>query len=281
MKIEREKLRNLLYSRTGLHFNIRIQSEKKFSLMPANGAGLYTFSIEVTVGWKRIEIAFKADPLAGELLENMGQVEEGCRSIFCSILNDCTNRGAKIDLKVNGSSFDFSSSEYWKLRWSRLDITLKEDGLTIDTETGEPKAGEVSTWIVRFIASIMALLPIEESSSESQVLDIVGFSEGTTKQHVSNYYERDPRNRAAAIAIHGVSCAACNVDFGNRYGPVAEGYIHIHHVVPVSKMNESYQVNPATDLIPLCPNCHAVAHQVDPPMGITEIQKLLEASNDR
>jgi len=39
-----------------------------------------------------------------------------------------------------------------------------------------------------------------------------------------------------------------------------DGYIEVRHVVPVSQLGDDYVVDPKDDLIPLCPNCHAVAH---------------------
>ena len=48
-------------------------------------------------------------------------------------------------------------------------------------------------------------------------------------------YERNPKYRKQAIAIHGDSCFACGFNFGDFYGEYAEGYIHVHHTVPVSE----------------------------------------------
>ena len=56
---------------------------------------------------------------------------------------------------------------------------------------------------------------------------------------------------------------------------VAEGFIEVHHTVPVANMGANYRVNPVQDLVPLCPNCHAVAHRRDPPLAVDEIKGLL------
>jgi 5-methylcytosine-specific restriction endonuclease McrA len=37
------------------------------------------------------------------------------------------------------------------------------------------------------------------------------------------------------------------------------GYIQIHHIKPVSEYEG--EVDPETDLVPLCANCHAMAHR--------------------
>src|SRR5918996_2543811 len=37
-----------------------------------------------------------------------------------------------------------------------------------------------------------------------------------------------------APAHHGARCSVCDMDLGRMYGPIAAGYIHVHHLKPVS-----------------------------------------------
>ena len=79
--------------------------------------------------------------------------------------------------------------------------------------------------------------------------------------------------------MHGTVCEVCGFDFDEFYGPdYADSYIEIHHVRPLSEYEG--QVNPATDLVPLCANCHRMAHRrktsVTP---IDELKALIEESN--
>jgi 5-methylcytosine-specific restriction enzyme A len=85
-------------------------------------------------------------------------------------------------------------------------------------------------------------------------------SEGRRRivQHVA--YERSSKNRRLAIQTHGTTCAACEFDFDEFYGrEYADGYIQIHHVKLLSQYEG--EVNPVADLIPLCANCHVMAHR--------------------
>ncbi|MCD4504179.1 HNH endonuclease [Chromobacterium piscinae] len=84
--------------------------------------------------------------------------------------------------------------------------------------------------------------------------------EGEKKQRFVTTYERDRKLRKQAIAIHGASCKACGFNFGKTYGDFATGFIHVHHVVPVSEFGGQKKVDPVEDLIPLCANCHAVVY---------------------
>ncbi len=87
--------------------------------------------------------------------------------------------------------------------------------------------------------------------------------EGKRNKRFVATYERSPRLRESAINEHGLDCMACGFNFGQFYGSYAEGFIHVHHVVPVSELgNDGSKVDPKSDMIVLCPNCHAVVHRM-------------------
>jgi 5-methylcytosine-specific restriction protein A len=87
-------------------------------------------------------------------------------------------------------------------------------------------------------------------------------SEGKQKMVVSVRRERDPRLRADAIRIHGARCSVCTFDFAEVYGDWGDGFIEVHHVVPLNEGDDQGRVtDPATDLIVLCANCHAMVHR--------------------
>jgi len=101
-------------------------------------------------------------------------------------------------------------------------------------------------------------------------------SEGKKKiiQHVS--YERNPKNRAKAIEIHGTICEACRFDFNKFYGEeLARSYITVHHIEPLSSGEK--KIDPKIDLIPLCPNCHSMIHRnKDRIITIEELKEIIE-----
>ena len=111
----------------------------------------------------------------------------------------------------------------------------------------------------------------DEDRPKEEVEDLSEFPEGAKKRITVNRYERDRRNRKAAIAFHGTACLACNVRMAERYGEIADDFIHIHHTKSLSTGDE-YTPDVKTDLIPLCPNCHAVVHLVNPPMTLEELR---------
>ncbi len=105
---------------------------------------------------------------------------------------------------------------------------------------------------------------------------VITESEGRKRivQHVA--YERSQKNRRLAIKEHGTTCAACEFNFDEFYGSAyADGYIQIHHVKPLSQYEGD--VNPVTDLVPLCANCHVMAHRRrDTVTSIEELKVLIE-----
>jgi 5-methylcytosine-specific restriction enzyme A len=91
-----------------------------------------------------------------------------------------------------------------------------------------------------------------------------------------NRYERDEDARRACLARHGTSCAACGFSFELKYGEAGMDSIQVHHLVPVVQLGAGYELDPITDLVPLCPNCHAVAHfGVDTPRTVAELRRII------
>ena len=93
---------------------------------------------------------------------------------------------------------------------------------------------------------------------------------------VVNRYEQDPDARRACLAHHGSGCAACGFSFEESYGEIGMDFIPVHHLVPVSQLGSSYQLDPLTDLVPLCANCHAMAHRdVSTPRTVAELRRII------
>ena len=84
--------------------------------------------------------------------------------------------------------------------------------------------------------------------------------EGEQETVTTTKYERNLKARATCLAYHGYTCKVCGMSFEKTYGPEFKDIIEVHHIVPLNQIGESYVVDPINDLIPVCPNCHAVIH---------------------
>lgn len=104
------------------------------------------------------------------------------------------------------------------------------------------------------------------------------FREGTKRTISVNAFERNTEARKACIQHHGLDCAACGFNFENSYGPLGHKFIHVHHIVPLASLDGEYDIEPEKDLIPLCPNCHAMIHRVSPPLSLGQLKEVLNTN---
>lgn len=100
--------------------------------------------------------------------------------------------------------------------------------------------------------------------------------EGRLRFVTSKSYDRNQTARKECIEHYQSNCIICKFDFEKKYGPIGKGYIHIHHLKPLSERKGCYQVDPEKDLRPVCPNCHAMIHKRNPPYTIEEMKDLIE-----
>lgn len=110
---------------------------------------------------------------------------------------------------------------------------------------------------------------------DSENSPVSEYTEGELHELVLNHYERNRDARNACIAAKGCHCAVCGFDFEQTYGEIGQGFIHVHHLVPISSIGKAYKLNPLTDLVPVCPNCHNMLHRKDPPYTIEELQTFM------
>jgi len=169
------------------------------------------------------------------------------------------------------------------VQWARR--ALKDAGQLRESERGTWALSSTGIQAAQAIASKYPLwleqtAVVNEDPHPDEVDKTpVSFVEGSRKRVYVNAYERSREARAACIKHHGALCCVCEMSFGARYGEFGEGYIHVHHVVPISQMQEPYKVDPINDLRPVCPNCHAMLHRrKGSPFSIEELRAMLHTS---
>ena len=87
-------------------------------------------------------------------------------------------------------------------------------------------------------------------------------SEGDLVELHLTKHERNRDLRKRCIEIHGWRCKGCGLDFKEKYGELGAEYIEVHHLYPISKTDGEHTVDPTTELVPLCANCHAMIHRL-------------------
>ena len=59
-----------------------------------------------------------------------------------------------------------------------------------------------------------------------------------------------------------MTCQVCGFNFFEHYGELEKGYIEVHHIRPLSSLDEEVAVDPAENLVCLCANCHRMMHRI-------------------
>lgn len=106
-------------------------------------------------------------------------------------------------------------------------------------------------------------------------IEIENFEEGKSIKVTVNKYERNNLARKKCIEYHGYTCSICKLNLEERYGDIGKEFIHVHHIKPLSEISSEYKVDPINDLIPVCPNCHAIIHRKRPCYTVEEILKII------
>jgi len=211
----------------------------------------------------------------------------------------CTNPIKKIRYKCRVMAINKSSSEirndqiYWKdqheyekaLTGNFFNIKLIEEvdslklSLPLLIENGLKAAPQgpikLNEKLESYISSIFKTANDEyfpetlEASTE--------IFEGIKKQVSVNKYERSSIARSKCIDAHGYLCKICNFDFEKTYGELGKEFIHVHHITPLHSIGENYKIDYVNDLIPVCPNCHAMLHRKlnGKSLSVSELKVLL------
>jgi hypothetical protein len=133
----------------------------------------------------------------------------------------------------------------------------------------------------RYLGAIQELIKNKQTPlfpEEIPIGEAAGYTEGTKYQITVNAYERNGKARQECINYHGAICVICEFDFEKVYGEIAKGFIHVHHVIPLHTIGEGYEVDYKKDLIPVCPNCHAMLHRKidDRDITVEELKNLFK-----
>ena len=227
----------------------------------------------------RLIVAFEPEAFSATLVASMGRSDSEKRAMFCDAARLQVARGGEIAMKINGvpvSPCDFST---WPSdEWKKVDfqtVVILPEGIAGKPDLVREKIRE---WGCLVMGTFLALVRIDLVQRNPMVDPGLQKpqEEGDRFSVVVNKYERSTVNRFLCISKLGTKCFICGFDFKKKYGAIGDGFIHVHHVVPVSKLGAGYVIDPEKDLIPVCPNCHAMLHRKDPPYQPEELRQIIE-----
>lgn len=128
----------------------------------------------------------------------------------------------------------------------------------------------VSCCVCEIWSMLLALIPYT----------VEGEIEGGEYEKTIKTHERNPVNRELCLLLKGYECAVCGMSFERVYGKIGRNYIEIHHTKSVADMGEGHRVDVLNELVPLCSNCHSMAHRRKPPFSVAELRSFCGLSNN-
>lgn len=232
----------------------RIRSIWRFVEFPRPIGFSIDFSFELGVARATLSL----DSLASPLVKELNEFTARNWSMIQALLEALDRNSMSIQVMNRGSLVDAANNVF--------DGTFNISGKAISHIANDAASGLMSAMI-----SLFGFMAGEESS-----FDVDDFKpEGASHQALTRRYERSRFNRNIAIQIHGLTCKACGFNFRNFYGELGAGVIEVHHLMPVHLMSEVRVVDPRTELVPLCSNCHTMAHRIDPPITLAELRNMV------
>jgi 5-methylcytosine-specific restriction protein A len=259
----------LIARRLGLPVQARLLAADRLTLTPSDLHENDGFSVEVHTRWRTAEARFAPGKFARPLIAKMGEAGSEARAAFSALSIAATKQG-KMTFRVNGTDLDMHDTSCWPLQWQKLELTLKKQGVVFEELASNELRRVIGDIIAPLFGMCIALIGIDDIEADPSAL------EGTPVEALSRRYERKPLNREICLSVRGRRCICCNMDFGEVYGDIADEFIEVHHTTPASQMGPGYLINPISDLVPICSNCHSVVHLSHPAASIDEVKERLK-----
>jgi 5-methylcytosine-specific restriction protein A len=225
------------------------------------------FSFLVGDDYLSWSVKLRFDEFSASLLNEMKKHYPERKEQLESYLNLARDRSRNLDFRVNNSELNTLDIDE---EWKNIELEISQ-GYSSESTVFDA----LFTTLLDAFCILLSLILSEESWNDPEFDESsLGKHEGSLYFQKIKKYERSRYNRALCLKYYGFKCRGCGIEMETKYGPVGSGVIHVHHIIPVSKMGGSYQLNPIKDLRPLCPNCHNVVHKTDPPLGLDSLKSL-------
>lgn len=212
---------------------------------PSFAIALVPFRLEATA-------CFVPDVFAGLLMRKMRENLVADFERWTNFVTDLQPR-CKVNVLVDGRPAELTDLN--SPLWQRIEFDCSIPFLSGDGRNGRRNA------FIEAASSCLSLVLLALDGEGEDVME-PNF-EGAASQARVTKFERSPANRLRCIQYWGPTCWVCDFDFQEVYGVLGDGFIEVHHVTPLATYKSPMAVNPKTDLVPLCSNCHSMIHRDD------------------
>lgn len=254
--------------------------EPSFLIGPYNSdRNLFDLEVEYS-NQLRITINFVPELHGRMFIYNMGRQSAERRLLFLRYWDVLNQHKATVSVKINSN---IVTHENLLMVWPEVFTDFKLTIMKFPLPEAHPFNYEETTlkWVkptLGMILSLATLVPSDNIATQESFSGLPKF-EGEKHLVLSNRYERNPLNRELCLAANGYRCSVCGMSFEEKYGIIGKGFIHVHHIIPLSMCGDKYQIDPVNDLVPVCPNCHAMLHKKNPPYTVNELREILKNNN--
>lgn len=230
--------------------------------------------VRATLGWRHVLAELRFESFAADVVAMIAHADNDQRAQFCSIAKLLLERSGRVILSAAGRSINPVNHSDWPVRLESLSLSVERTPVMVDHDDPAALRDLVGFWGGNLLGMAVSLLPLEPEEP-AEFSEVQGLPEGARERIEVNRYERSRINRMLCIELHGTACRVCGFQFEEVYGTTGRGFVHVHHVVPVSRIGADYVINPRVDLVPVCANCHAMLHRRDPPFSVEELRSLM------
>lgn len=238
--------------------------ELRFSDLTRNEGPLVTLRPS---GLKRHHVTVRFGNYSASVIRQIAQTTDEQKTLARALMRSVGS--AATLLFPDGMDLD-----NWEIKTPEFTLSA-ERRVEGDRQSDEKVVETCETVVVPIMAALAELIGYVENSG-SDFEDVGCELEGEVSISTIRRRERNPRNRLLCFHIHGHQCAACGTDPRNIFGQTYGAVLEVHHLQPLSQLEEPRAYDPRSDLVPLCPTCHRVAHTRRPvPWGITEIIEMM------
>lgn len=204
---------------------------------------------------------------AADMLMDMAAASEEKKALFLGYRDIFIKKGCHVNIKINNIDSDLTE---WPAHWKNFHIRITK--ITDPELSFEEMATEWAILAAGMMLSLLNVVPVEP--------EVTGYSDGQEKQILSNRYERNRLNRELCLQANGYTCRICGFNFERKYGMIGKRFIHVHHIDQLSISGGAHVIDPVHDLIPVCPNCHAMLHTQIPPLLPEQLVKIIKENDN-
>jgi 5-methylcytosine-specific restriction protein A len=264
-----DDVRASLEGMTGLGLEVtRIESAGGafHAIRPVEVGETPSFSISLSHNAAWADATFLPDTFSGGLVRRMSEKILPAPKIWTDLVEDGVGLGVETGIWINGTKVPSESlpPDVWRDIEIDCRVKLSRGHGSLGLDDALSRAAGLC------LSLLLSALDVERVGEEE-----AGLPEGARTQVLVNKYERNPVNRYRCIQHHGHVCWVCDFQFRSTYGLLGEDFIEVHHIVPVSQMNADYVVNPFSEMVPLCSNCHSMVHRQDPAIKPEELRRMI------